>query len=242
MDKQAAASPSGLDGSAWTMSVPAGIAPNAKTAATLRFEAGRVSGSDGCNRFSAPYTTSPGKLQFDGPRAGTLMACPSEDGAQMARVIDEALTATRGYRIEAGKLLLLNASGTTLMGFDAQATGLAGSAWRVSGYNNGKQAVVSVIAGTALTLAFSNDDKLSGSGGCNHFGGSYRADGDTLTIGPLAATRKACAEPEGVMAQEAAFLRALETAATARREGDRLELRTATGALAATMRLEGDKP
>ena len=37
------------------------------------------------------------------------------------------------------------------------------------------------------------------------------------------------------MAQEAAFLRALETVASARREGLQLELRTPTGALAVTM-------
>jgi heat shock protein HslJ len=37
------------------------------------------------------------------------------------------------------------------------------------------------------------------------------------------------------MAQEAAFLRALETVASSRREGLRLELRTSAGALAVTM-------
>jgi heat shock protein HslJ len=46
-----------------------------------------------------------------------------------------------------------------------------------------------------------------------------------------------CAQPEGTMAQEAAFLAALQTAATQRREADRLELRTADGALAVSARL-----
>jgi heat shock protein HslJ len=44
-----------------------------------------------------------------------------------------------------------------------------------------------------------------------------------------------CASPAGVMEQEQQFLKALETVTTARMEGDRLELRTATGALAATL-------
>jgi heat shock protein HslJ len=39
------------------------------------------------------------------------------------------------------------------------------------------------------------------------------------------------------MAQEAQFLAALATTASARREGDRLELRTAGGALAVSARL-----
>jgi heat shock protein HslJ len=46
-----------------------------------------------------------------------------------------------------------------------------------------------------------------------------------------------CAQPEGRMAQEAQFLAALASATTARREGDRLELRTASDALAVSARL-----
>lgn len=44
--------------------------------------------------------------------------------------------------------------------------------------------------------------------------------------------RKMCAEPEGLMEQERRFLQALLSVASARREGDRLELRTTEGALA----------
>lgn len=239
MEPDSASTAPDLSGSAWTMSMPTGAAKATEAVPTMRFDDGRVSGSDGCNRFSGPYSSSSGKLQFAAPRVGTMMACPTEDGARMARVFDGALSATRAYRIEGGKLMLLDAGGAVLMRFDAQATGLAGTAWRVGGYNNGKQAVVSVLTGSTLTVTFGNDGRVSGSGGCNNFGGSYRADGEKLTIGPLAATRKACAVPEGVMQQETAFLRALETTATAQREGDRLELRTAAGAMAATLRLDG---
>ncbi len=179
------AAPSGLDGSAWTMALPAGASTDAKALPTLRFEAGRASGSDGCNRFNAPFTTSPGKLQFGSQqRASTLMVCPTEDGAQMVRVFEEALSDTRAYRIEGTRLLLLDAAGATLLSFDAQATGLAGTAWRVGGYNNGQQAVVSVIDGTRLNVAFGSDGKVSGNGGCNSFSGSWRLDGKALTIGP----------------------------------------------------------
>jgi heat shock protein HslJ len=50
-----------------------------------------------------------------------------------------------------------------------------------------------------------------------------------------------CANPERVMEQEQQFLKALETVATAGFEGDRLELRTATGALAMTLTKEGGR-
>lgn len=229
----------GLDGTAWTMALPPGTTTLGQRVPTMRFEDGRVSGSDGCNRYTAPYSTSPGKLRISGPRAGTMMVCPTEDGAQLARIFDEMLSKTQGYRIDGTKLMLLDAESAMLGSFDAQADDLAGTAWQVGGYNNGRQAVVGVTTGSALSLAFDANGRLSGSGGCNRFTGSYRADGKSLSIGPLAATRKACAQPEGVMQQEAAYLRALESAATAQREGDRLELRTATGALAVSARLTG---
>jgi heat shock protein HslJ len=44
---------------------------------------------------------------------------------------------------------------------------------------------------------------------------------------------------EALMAQEQAFLKALASVATARVEGQRLELRTASGSLAATLQRDG---
>jgi heat shock protein HslJ len=114
---------------------------------------------------------------------------------------------------------------------------LPGTAWQVDAYNNGREAVVSVIAGTQLTLDFLADGGLRGSGGCNHFSGRFTVTDGKLSIGQVASTRMACMQPEGSMAQEAAFLAALQSATRARREADRLELRTASGALAVSARL-----
>jgi heat shock protein HslJ len=97
--------------------------------------------------------------------------------------------------------------------------------------------VVSVIAGTRLTLEFGADGELRGSGGCNPFSGRFTAKDGMLDIGRLASTRMACMQPEGSPAQEAAFLAALQSVTSARREADRLELRTASGALAVSARL-----
>jgi heat shock protein HslJ len=91
--------------------------------------------------------------------------------------------------------------------------------------------VVSVKAGTHLTANFGQDGNLSGNGGCNQYNGPYKVDGDKITIGPLASTMMAC-EP-AVSDQEAQYLAALQTAATYRIEGNRLELRAANGELAA---------
>jgi putative lipoprotein len=56
-----------------------------------------------------------------------------------------------------------------------------------------------------LTLA---DGSASGFGGCNTFNGGYELDGDSITIGPLAATLMACEDAKS--AAEAAYLPALE--------------------------------
>src|SRR5262249_43446703 len=89
----------------------------------------------------------------------------------------------------------------------------------------------SVLQGSSLTLSFSRDGKVSGSAGCNRYSGKFTADGEKVTITPLASTRKTCPQPANLMQQEAAFLRALRGSATARVESDHLELRDAQGAL-----------
>ena len=223
-----------LNGTAWVLSSLRGQAPLAESTPTLRFEGGRVSGTDGCNRYIVPHTVTGTTLEVGPKGASTQMACPPPVMKQ-ATAFTSALTQARSYRIAAGKLELLTAEGNVLATFAAQSQSLAGTSWTVTGYNNGKQAVVSVLNGTSLTMSFAGDGKLSGSAGCNRYTATYTSDAEKLTFGPAAATRKMCAKPEGVMEQEQQFLRALETVATARFEGDRLELRTAEGQLSMTL-------
>lgn len=226
--------PSSLDGTAWVLARLPGQTLLAEARPTAAFEGGRVQGTDGCNRYTAPYAASGGTLQVGARGASTMMAC-APAVMQQADAFMGALTRASRYRITGSELELAAADGTVLATFAARPRTLAGTAWRVTNFNNGRQAVVSVLAGTRLTLAFATDGRVSGSAGCNNYTGGYKADGPKLTIGPVAATRRMCAAPEGIMAQEQQFLKALETVATARFEGDRLELRTADGALAAIL-------
>lgn len=62
---------------------------------------------------------------------------------------------------------------------------------------------------TALTAEFA-DGRITGSGGCNRFMGGYEAQGEQLTIGPLASTFMACEPP--IMDQESRYLTALQGA------------------------------
>ncbi len=112
---------------------------------------------------------------------------------------------------------------------------LTGAAWLVTGYNNGKQAVVSPLVGSEITAAFSSAGKLTGSAGCNQYTADYEIKGSSIQVGPPATTRKMCAEPAGVMDQEAQYLAALQTASSYHLEGDRLDMRTSDGALAVSL-------
>jgi heat shock protein HslJ len=70
-----------------------------------------------------------------------------------------------------------------------------------------------------------------GSTGCNGFVGPYRLNGDSLSFGALAATRRACIEA-GLHQQESVFLQALADTRTWRVAGDTLVLSGAAGDVA----------
>ncbi len=106
---------------------------------------------------------------------------------------------------------------------------LIGTEWKLVGYNNGHQAVVSVMRGTSISVTF-DAGSVSGSAGCNQFQAACAVSAEAIEIGMPVATRKFCGDPEGVMDQAAAFLAALPTAALFRIEGDQLALRTSDGA------------
>lgn len=220
-----------LDGTAWILSSLPGRTLVGRQPITLRLEGGRAAGSDGCNRYSGPFTTRGDSLSITSAAASTMMACEPPEVMEQARVYVAALAAAQSYRVVDGQLQLLGEGGSTLATFTAQAQGLADTSWRATGINNGRGAVASIVRGTTVTLAFDANGRASGSAGCNSFKAGYEANGPQLRFEAPAATRKLCAG-EGVMEQEAAFLAALESVATMRFEGDRLELRRADGALA----------
>jgi heat shock protein HslJ len=111
---------------------------------------------------------------------------------------------------------------------------LAGASWQVTSYNNGAGGVVSVLEGTTLTASFSAEGDLSGSAGCNSYSTTYGISGSTLVTDPPIATRQVCGEPAGIMVQEAAFLAALDSAATFEITGNQLTIKNPGGQTALT--------
>lgn len=223
-----------LEGTSWLLESLSGRAAKPDTTVTLRFEDGRALGNDGCNSYGAAYKVRGSRFELTEPIASTLMACQEPIMEQAASYV-AALAEASTYRIEGQRLILANRSGETLAVFSPQSRELSGTVWIVTGYNNGQEAVVSLMEGTEITADFGEDGTLSGSAGCNRYTASFETDGSALSIGPVAATRMMCAEPEGVMEQEALYLRALESAANYQLEGNTLHLRAADGALAVTL-------
>jgi len=151
---------------------------------------------------------------------------------KQAQAFVTALGSAATYALEGASLTLNDSAGTAVATFDAVSTDLAGTSWTVTSYNNGKQAVVGVLADTTPTILFGESGQISGSGSCNNYSGSYKSDGvGSIEIGPLISTMMACADPEGVMDQETQFLAALQAATVYTIDGSTLELRDAEGAL-----------
>lgn len=191
---------------------------------TARFEAGRVTGFAGCNTFTGPYTLKGNSLTV-GVVAGTMMACP-EPAMALERAFHAALSGTLSYAIAGDRLSLTAASGAVLAFAKEAVVTPEGGPWEVTGFNNGRQAVVSPMVGTVLTVAFENG-VVTGQSGCNTFRATYSTTGDRITIGPAATTRKMCGTE--VMTQEQQFLKALESATTWSFDGALLHLHRADG-------------
>ena len=63
----------------------------------MQFDKGRLSGSDGCNRYATSYSASESSLKIGPNIAGTRMACPQPIMEEAATFI-AILGRTVGYR------------------------------------------------------------------------------------------------------------------------------------------------
>jgi len=196
--------------------------PSPKHPATISFEAGKFGANTGCNDVSGAYALDGEKLSFQ-PGPMSKRACTESLATQESDFL-YGLQNAASYKIEAGKLTLLDADGKVLLTFTEQLPAqLSDGPWQLISFNNGN-GMESNQTTAKIVVTFGADGKVSGNAGCNNFNGAYEVDGDKITVGPLAATEMACAEPEGVMDTENAFLQALNNAATFTITGDALTI------------------
>lgn len=100
---------------------------------------------------------------------------------------------------------------------------LTNTYWKLVELNG---AAVQPGEGKELHMILRGEDQVSGYAGCNQFTGSVTVTGDGLAFGPMASTRRMCAD---VMAQEDAFLQALESAHRFEISGEDLAVENGAG-------------
>jgi len=196
--------------------------------APLAFAAdGTFSGSTGCNRISGTFSQEGSGLTM-APGPMTMMGCPPELAVQEAALV-AALPTVASFTVD-GTLSLQDADGATVLTYKPGLVGLPKTSWTATGVNNGKEAVVSTAATGSITMVFGDDGTVAGTGGCNNYTGTYAPTPDGgLTFGPIAATARACADPD-VDATEQAFFAALPKVTSYRLDGLQLTLLDATDA------------
>jgi heat shock protein HslJ len=207
------------------------LTPDDKTKYTLQFNAdGRVAARIDCNRGTATWKASGSQLQL-GPLALTRAACLSpvlhdrivkdweyvrsyivKDGHLFLSLMADAgiyefeptVAAKQGASAGTGAATQPPArGGTSPQG--AAASNIEGTVWRLTRLRGQPDQAVASLSRPA-TLQF-DAGRIQAFGGCNRLVGSYTINGDLVTIGQLAGTMMACAQP--VMAVETAFNKAL---------------------------------
>lgn len=205
-----------------------------ETRVTITFADGVVSGTGGCNNYSGSYEVDGSNLTIGQP-VSTMMACVPDEILIQETAYFANLGNVASYEIIDGRLHLRDADGQSILIYSQDIEySLTGTVWTVTGYNNGRGGVTSVVIGTEMTAVFAKVGIVGGSSGCNNYRATYEADNGNITIGPAALTRKMCAEPEGIMEQESQYLAALEMAATYEIDGARMDMYDESGARVAT--------
>ena len=177
---------------------------------TLAFGTGTVTGTAPCNEYHGGFTVKGESAIVISALGATLRACPPETMRAEQRYL-AALEGTHDVDLSADRLVLTGKAGERLAYKAIDPASEIVGTWKVTDVyrDNG---IHSMIAGTEPTLTFKDDGTVTLETGCNPAHGTYKLEGDRLTVGALSQTRMHCSEPPGVMDQEAALVHALSTA------------------------------
>lgn len=167
-----------------------------------------------CNSVFSTYTTDGSSITIN-PGISSLVAClPDSQADQFMAQLNSAAI----YFIQGGNLFLdlpfdsgtmrFEPQGTLPPAADAPAAEADGSTFYLVSFGPAG-AEVPVLPDTQITASFSQD-MVSGNAGCNNYSAALIPADGFFTVGPAISTLMFCAEPEGVMEQEQAYLAALQ--------------------------------
>ncbi|HEY5903337.1 MAG TPA: META domain-containing protein [Anaerolineales bacterium] len=120
--------------------------------------------------------------------------------------------------------LVLTAAFAVLAACGTGASGdpLSGTSWNLASVDG-----AAALPDVKVTAVF-KDGQVSGTGGCNSYGGKYRVSGEKLEISEVVSTLMACSG-EGIMDQESSFLGGLDKAKSFTLSDGKLEIGTSDG-------------
>jgi heat shock protein HslJ len=200
---------------------------------------GTVVGETGCNDYNATFAADLSSLKINLPSKSNNEDCPWGVGDyEVEQQFFLGLNAATSYRIIGNTLQIPYGEGENMQALNFVATQppveegaldltpLNNTFWYLSAIGD-----TPILSGSEVTAGFAiNEDgvtgEISGSGGCNAYNATIS---ENFAIGPIATTRKACAQP--LMDQESAYFTWLESAYGFDRAGDQLLVSTASGIL-----------
>lgn len=186
-----------------------------------------MAGNAGCNSFSGDFSID-GNILVAKSFATTDMGCERARHDQ-----DEWVTTFLGSKPTfalTGDELVLTGADKEIKLLDREVADpdrpLLGPKWTVDTLIEG-QSASSVPSDGEASLTFAEGDKVTGNTGCNALTGTAKVNGDKVTFGPIATTKKAC--PGGAGQLEQAVLAVLSGEVTMQIEADRLTLTNPNG-------------
>jgi heat shock protein HslJ len=196
---------------------------------------GRISGSAGCNQYTAQYQGATNSIQIGTP-ATTRMICDTPSGTMTQETY--YLTTLQGastFKIEGDILTVYDTSGKALFTYTKVVPGseppapLTGVSWYLLSYVDSKGEIFAPVSGTTVTIQFDSGGNITGDSGCNNYFGAYTTSGIRgISIGPLGSTKMSCAG-NGIMNQENLYLQLLQKMTIYYTSTDELLLSDGTG-------------
>jgi heat shock protein HslJ len=196
-----------LDGTKWLLAAINGADVDLQEPITLSFDDGQAGGFSGCNEYGGAYTAGPDGSFAMPEIAQTDMAC--ETGMDLEAEYLSALGEASRYTVaEETRLELANSAGETTLVFSRdERQALDGTAWTLLSIDGNEDAPDgTAIIEIEITLEL-RAGQVSGSSGCNTFGGMYSANAEgAFTVSELFWTEMGCLDPPGIMELEQQYL------------------------------------
>jgi heat shock protein HslJ len=214
----------------WILVSMGGESPLEGSRITLNFDQEGAGGYAGCNSYGGEYETADGGALSLPEIWQTEMDCERSEVMEQESAYVQVLRTAAAYRATEDRLELTDASGADILIYarqeemDLEPGDLLGSSWRLASLDG-----VSTLEGEVFTLAFHNEQRVSGQAGCRHYVATYSARGDSMQFTYMAMMGAVCLEQETLMSQEGEYTTVLGWTSRYRLDGDRLELQSERG-------------